>query len=279
VVDGSLLSPRVKLASAPYAQRALVAESVVGGTGGGIGGSRTPGMVPKFATATTLMNSLIFDSGQTISIGQGYAYVPTGLRVNPTPGSEARIAISGDTSPELVLYHSAASGGGRISFQGGAMVPEWAVYRDASTGSLLFNAGNSLDVLSLGAAQATLQTSSYGADVAGFYSHYIGPANDVAAVKGVSKPADFWGIGGSFEGGYVGVTGSVMPTGSNTYSGVRGLAESSSGSGSKTGVSGIARGPGANFGVRGEASGGSANYAGSFVGDVAIGGNLSGSGV
>jgi hypothetical protein len=35
VVDGSLLSPRVKLASAPYAQRALVAESVVGGGGGG----------------------------------------------------------------------------------------------------------------------------------------------------------------------------------------------------------------------------------------------------
>jgi hypothetical protein len=82
--------------------------------------------------------------------------------------------------------------------------------------------------------------------------HYTGTnTQDVIGIQGVCKPVDYYGIGGAFEGGYVGVIGTVLPTGSNSYTGVRGIAEGGSGT---------------NYGVYGDASGSGTNWAGYFVG-------------
>jgi len=101
-------------------------------------------------------------------------------------------------------------------------------------------------------------------------------------------PTDGIGIGGSFEGGYTGLKGSVNPPGTNVtnYYGVSGVV--SGGAGNNFGVMGEAYGSGQNYGVRGTASGSGSNYgiygyadgsedswAGYFNGNVHITGTLS----
>ena len=95
---------------------------------------------------------------------------------------------------------------------------------------------------------------------------------DHVAVNGYSKPADYYGIGGQFEGGYIGVEGWVSPTGAATYYGVYGAA--SGGTGVKIGLSGYADGQGSNYGVYGQAYSGSVNRAGYFAGDVEVTGTI-----
>jgi hypothetical protein len=82
---------------------------------------------------------------------------------------------------------------------------------------------------------------------------------DAPAVKGTAAPADFYGIGGEFTGGWRGVMGSVSPTGSGSYFGVYGTASGGSGT---------------NFGVYGTASGSGTNYAVYAAGDLAYTGAL-----
>ena len=74
---------------------------------------------------------------------------------------------------------------------------------------------------------------------------------DVVAIKGVSKPSDYYGIGGLFEGGWIGMEGTVNPTGSNSYYGVRGN---------------VFGGSGTNYGIYGAAYGSGTNWAGYFAG-------------
>lgn len=84
-----------------------------------------------------------------------------------------------------------------------------------------------------------------------FLSEYGGTNTaDVIAVKGYSRPGDYYGVGGSFEGGWIGLEGKVVPVGSSYYTGV---------SGSVTGGSGI------NYGLYGSASGSGTNWAGYFA--------------
>jgi hypothetical protein len=105
------------------------------------------------------------------------------------------------------------------------------------------------------------------------HSEFTGTGGyDATAVYGVSKPQDYYGYGGRFEGGYVGVEGVVNPTGSIEYAGIFGLAQG--GSGENYGVSGVATGSGSNYGVYGSAYGGSTNYGGYFYGDVHATGTL-----
>ena len=91
---------------------------------------------------------------------------------------------------------------------------------------------------------------------------------DAKAVYGQSVPADNYGYGGYFVGGYTGVYGSVAPTGDKSYRGVEGYV--SGGTGKNYGVRGEAEGSGTNYGIYGHASGAGTNYAGYFVGDVRI---------
>ncbi len=89
-------------------------------------------------------------------------------------------------------------------------------------------------------------------------------SGDVRAVYGESVPADFWGFGGEFIGGYVGARGMVLPTGGSFYYGLSGIA--SGGTGVNTGVYAEAGGGGTNYSIRGVAGDSALNYAGYFQG-------------
>jgi len=114
---------------------------------------------------------------------------------------------------------------------------------------------------------------------------------DARGVYGKSAVQDDFGIGGKFEGGYIGVEGLVNPAyggadyygvsgrvegGPGTNYGIYGSAEGDAGS-SNYGVYGWAEGHiGSNYGIYGVAQGiGGANYAGFFLGDVHVNGTLS----
>ncbi|MBM3331866.1 hypothetical protein FJY68_08460 [candidate division WOR-3 bacterium] len=111
-------------------------------------------------------------------------------------------------------------------------------------------------------------------------------SNDQPAVYGWHDTTDYFGIGVTGVGGWMGVRGEVTATGSSIYTGVQG--EVSGGSGTNQGLSGVATGSGDNYGVQGSATGtgnnygvrgyaseGSTNYAGYFLGDVLVTGTLS----
>jgi hypothetical protein len=79
------------------------------------------------------------------------------------------------------------------------------------------------------------------------------------AVKGISRPAAFYGYGGWFEGGNLGVYGY------GNYAGTNGF---------RIGVYGLANGGSTGYGIFGYSSGATTNYAGYFSGDLAYTGNL-----
>ncbi len=95
---------------------------------------------------------------------------------------------------------------------------------------------------------------------------------DHVAVSGYSCSGDWYGLGGVFEGGYVGVSGRVYPSGNNIYYGVRG--EVGGGTGLNIGVLGSTSGSGTNYGVYGFANNGSTNWAGYFDGDINVTGSV-----
>ncbi|MCK4680696.1 hypothetical protein KAT82_06190, partial [bacterium] len=94
---------------------------------------------------------------------------------------------------------------------------------------------------------------------------------DPVGVYGESVPNDYYGIGGSFLGGFRGVEGRVVSTGSGYYRGVYGYA--SGGTGSNYGVYGYASGGYTNYGVYGTVTVGT-GYAGYFVGNAHVTGTF-----
>jgi hypothetical protein len=81
------------------------------------------------------------------------------------------------------------------------------------------------------------------------HAEYNGAASmtDVRAVYGKSVVQDNWGVGGEFVGGFHGVNGTVLPTGSASYTGVYGFV--SGGSGNNYGLYGYVNGTGTNYGA------------------------------
>ncbi|MCD6594946.1 hypothetical protein J7L68_04640 [bacterium] len=114
-----------------------------------------------------------------------------------------------------------------------------------------------------------------------FTNTYV-TASDAYAVYAYSRPQDYWGYGGYFEGGWYGIKGVVNATGSSFYHGVQGNVSGAtggtsraiegyaSGSGTKYGVYASASGAGTNYGIYATASGGATNYAGYFTGFVKV---------
>jgi hypothetical protein len=87
---------------------------------------------------------------------------------------------------------------------------------------------------------------------------------DVIGIRSKSKPADYFGIGGDFEGGYIGVQGKILGGLNQSYFGLRGDV-AGSGAGNFFGAYGYAHGSGINYGVYGIATGGTKNWAGYFA--------------
>ena len=110
---------------------------------------------------------------------------------------------------------------------------------------------------------------------AAVYGHYDGTAaNDARGVLGYSVPTEWYGIGGEFQGGYIGVFGKVRSDSSNFYRGVFGQV-SGGGGGSRFGVFGRASGgSGTSYGVYGTATGPGTNYGIYSVGNCHIQGTL-----
>ncbi len=93
------------------------------------------------------------------------------------------------------------------------------------------------------------------------YSEFVGAGTyDAIAIYGRSRPIDYYGYGGYFEGGYSGVVGLVAPTGNHMYHGVYGY---------------VYGGSGTNYAIYAYAGGGSINYAGYFSGNVHVTGTFS----
>jgi hypothetical protein len=88
---------------------------------------------------------------------------------------------------------------------------------------------------------------------------------DYAGVTGYSRPVDFYGVGGSFEGGWRGLEAYVSPSGASSY--VGGNFNVVGGSGTNYGVYATTSNGATNYSVYGLHSGGF-GYAGYFVGNV-----------
>jgi hypothetical protein len=87
---------------------------------------------------------------------------------------------------------------------------------------------------------------------------------DAIAIKGKCKPGDYYGLGGDFEGGYIGVQGRITGGLNQNYVGVKGDV-AGTGTGDFFGIYGSAHASGDNYGVYGTATGGAKNWAGYFA--------------
>lgn len=274
--------------------------NATGGSGGTVGGSGTTNYLPLFTNSTTLGNSSIYQNASgDIGIGLN----------NPT----GRLEISGnsvDTYPHILL--SETDGFARVSFRtmtasskhwvlagntnSDDNISQWHLnYFNGSVGKNIFSVyGNSnisfngnvgigtespfypLHVSSNRKYAGYFTTDSLSPDAHALHGEFLGAGvQDGVGVYGKSTPADYYGYGGFFQGGFVGVRGVVNPTGTHAYSGVQGMIISG-GSGTNYGVYGTAwGGTGTNNGIYGTASGGTTNWAGYFFGNVNITGTLS----
>ena len=117
-------------------------------------------------------------------------------------------------------------------------------------------------------------TDSTSNETHAIHGEYLGGSFDGIGVYGKSVPADYYGIGGYFWGGYEGVKGIVDATGTGSYYGVFGQA--TGGTGSNFGIYGRAQNGTYSYGIYGVALGGTTtNWAGYFNGNVNVTGTLS----
>jgi hypothetical protein len=108
---------------------------------------------------------------------------------------------------------------------------------------------------------------------AAFYADHTRTANDAPAIYGKHAVSDYYGVGVKGEGGYRGVEGRCVGSGSSTYTGM--YAYAAGGSGTCRALYAQAGGGGTNYGVYATASGGTNNYAAYFSGNVHVTGTLS----
>ncbi len=114
-------------------------------------------------------------------------------------------------------------------------------------------------------------SDSAAASINVIHAEYTGAAADARAVYGKSAPADYYGYGGEFEGGYIGAYGHVASLGSSYYIGLKG--EATGGTGKNYGLYANATGNSSltNYGIWATASGGPLNYAAYFdAGNVVV---------
>jgi hypothetical protein len=127
-------------------------------------------------------------------------------------------------------------------------------------------------------------------------AQYTGSAGDRPAVRGVNESAPYWGIGGDFSGGYMGVNArATLPGGGYRYAinahasggaanyGLNAIVSDSEAS-NNYGLKATASDGNNNYGVRAEASGpgygvyakgNNGAMAGTFIGNVAVTGSIS----
>ncbi len=162
---------------------------------------------------------------------------------------------------------NAVGGGGTTNY-----VPLWT-----GTGSLgnsvMYQTSSRIGIGTTAPDRPLEVNNSAGSALIGQCTHVS--SNDYIGVEGYSKPVDYYGIGGRFEGGYMGLQSYVYPVGGFTYYGIYGGANGGTAAAIKYGVNAYASGLGTNYGIYAGASGGTTNYAGYFSGNVSVIGTLS----
>ncbi|MBN2565506.1 MAG: hypothetical protein JXB46_07320 [Candidatus Eisenbacteria bacterium] len=266
--------------------------------GTGISGSGTAGRVARFTGASTLGNSVIEEIGDGVHISWSEPEVRPALSLGGMGARQLEAALldlSHDSQGEYTYALINMDIAGDDEF-GDYLHCE---HHDSAGGVVVttdFSVSNGGDVTTRG----TFEASPYDRRLWSIHARNAYPSNDAhaihavydgtdtydaAAVYGECVPQDFYGYGGDFVGGYIGVQGKVEPTGSAAYCGVSGyctggsgnntaVAGTASGVGWNYGVYGNAYGEGTNYGVYGESSGTGTHYAGYFDGDARVTGTL-----
>ncbi len=265
--------------------------SSTGGGGGTIGGTGTANYLPLFTNSTTLGNSILYQNSNKIGINNSSPNYALSINTEPVGG--------------LGLQLSRSNGGLGLSFlEGSEPVGQKGWFFEVYGQKLRINAAGDngyspiknlmtfdregnvgigtetplypLHVATNKEHAGYFTTDSLSNDVHALHGEILGTGNtDAVGVYGKSVPADYYGYGGYFQGGFVGVRGEVQPTGGSYYSGVQGVIFTG-GPGHNNGVYGNAGGgAGTNIGIYGIASGGTTAWAGYFAGNVNVTGTLS----
>jgi len=240
------------------------------------------------------------DGDWTINGSDMYSAVPGNVGIGISPGSAKLYVYTAAPMEALDVVHGYWSGGRVANFEWNGTpnpasdiiqleamdtAPDDCQFIECERGTAIeFAVDGDGSVMSRGTLEVTgddeVQASitsdylSYTAKVLSVVSTATG-TDDPVAIYAESVPADYYGIGGEFKGGYHGIEGHVVPTGAGYYTGMLGYVNG--GSGHNYGVTGTASGGLIGYGVRGQASGASSeNWGGYFVGDVNVTGTLYG---
>jgi hypothetical protein len=230
-------------------------------------------------------------SGVTGLVGIGDSTPAAKLNIYSTVGLEALLVEDAGTPGRVVNVNRTSTPGAgndilQLAVPGGA--PDDFQYIECEEGGVVaFSVQGSGRVVATGgtfdadvsATSTTSRAGNFTSSLLDNATHAlhgevtaVGTGYDPSGVYGKSVPADYYGYGGYFQGGYRGVVGYVQPTGSYNYRGVSG--QVSGGTGTNYGVYGYASSGVTNYGVYGSAAGGTTNYAGYFSGNVHVAGTL-----
>ncbi|MBK7629191.1 MAG: hypothetical protein IPJ23_00305 [Ignavibacteriales bacterium] len=266
--------------------------SSTGGGGGTIGGSGSSNFIPMFTNSTTLGSSTLYDAGSRIGLGTttpDFSFTinstPTfgrGLKVSRAGGGLIGLAIMEDVQPTSLRGWSFecwnqklrinAAGDDGITTLKNLMTFD----REGNVGIGTETPLYPLHIATNRKYAGYFITDSLSHDAHALHGEFLGTGDkDAVGVYGKSVPADYYGYGGYFQGGFVGVRGVVQPTGSSYYSGVQGVIFQG-GAGYNYGVYGEAMGGiGTNIGIYGTTTGGATSWAGYFSGNVNVTGTIS----
>jgi hypothetical protein len=264
-----------------------------GGSGGGtLDGSGTTNYVPLFIGTTTLGNSILYQNSNNIGIGTISPLAK--LDVNGDSYLRGNLFFPG-TTPSISFYDNgyiqSADQYHRITFNRENDQMEFQEFGDII---FLTTSDKTERMRITSSGRVGIGTSNPGFTLhvktndrsAGYFTSNSQDFYDIIRVRydgtgdysgtGVYAyvvPNDHFGTGGGFEGGYMGVYGSVKPTGNQNYYGASGVAEG--GSGHNYAVYGYAAGSGTNYAIYGSAVGSEGiDWAGYFLGNVNISGTL-----